>query len=54
MNLAKNLRKYFRRRFRVRVNSLINLPEVLELIKKLDDKTETLFIPRILTEFALL
>lgn len=37
----------------LRVNSLINLPEVLELIEKLDDKTESLFIPGILTEFAL-
>ena len=37
----------------LKVNSLINLPGVLELIKKLDDKTESLFIPGILTEFAL-
>jgi len=37
----------------LRVNSLINLPEVLELIKELDDKTDSLFIPGILTEFAL-
>mgnify|MGYP001038049639 CR=1 FL=1 len=35
------------------INSLINLPDVLKLTSNFDDKTNSIFIPGILTEFAL-
>ncbi len=37
----------------LRINSLINLADLLELTSNLDDKTNSIFIPGILTEFAL-
>jgi len=37
----------------LRINSLINLADLLELTSNLDDKTNSIFIPGILTEFVL-
>ena len=37
----------------LRINSLINLADLLELTSNLDDKTNSIFIPGVLTEFAL-
>jgi len=46
------IQKDYSKRF-LRINSLINLSDVLKVINKLDDKTHSIFVPGILTEFAL-